>query len=148
MKQNYIEDIDCPPVAPILMESTRALGYSMETAIADIIDNSIAAKATEINIFFQSVENPCIGIIDNGVGMSKEIITEAMRYGSMSPLKRRTEQDLGRYGLGLKTASLSQCRNLTVVSKQRENIEGRMWNLDHVQETQKWSLQNLSKVET
>lgn len=142
-----LKDIDCPPFAPVLMESTRAIGYSMESAVADVIDNSIAAKANNIWIFYNCVPKPYIAICDDGVGMDNEQITEAMRYGTASPSDERREDDLGRYGLGMKTASLSQCRSLSVVSKQGEELVGRRWDLDHIIETQKWSLEQLDNFE-
>lgn len=114
-----MKTIDMPPFAPVLMESTRAMGYSLESAVADIIDNSIAAKADNIEIQFSPYTAvPYVSILDNGYGMSKEVINDAMRYGSQSSLDERESSDLGRFGLGLKTASLSQCRCLTVISKQ------------------------------
>ena len=141
------EDINCPPYAPVLMESTRAIGYSIEAAVADIIDNSVAAKATNIRIFYNTMPKPFVAIIDNGIGMNSQQITEAMRYGSISPSEERRSDDLGRYGLGLKTASLSQCRSLTVISKQNASIEGRRWDLDHIRKTERWSLEQLSTEE-
>lgn len=142
-----LKDIDCPPFAPVLMESTRAIGYSMESAVADVIDNSIAAKANNIWIFYNCAPKPYIAICDDGVGMDNEQITEAMRYGTASPSDERRADDLGRYGLGMKTASLSQCRSLSVVSKQKDKIVGRRWDLDHIINTQKWSLEQLDNSE-
>lgn len=142
-----LNDIECPPYAPVLMESTRSIGYSTESAIADIIDNSIAASAQNIRIRFMYTESPYIAIADDGRGMDSERITEAMRYGTSSPLEQRDKTDLGRYGLGLKTASLSQCRSLTVISMKDSIINGRMWDLDYVAETQKWSLIKLNNKE-
>jgi hypothetical protein len=141
------EDINCPPYAPVLMESTRAIGYSIESAVADIIDNSIAAKAKNIKIFFNCYPKPYIAICDDGQGMNDEKLTESMRYGSTNPSDVRSDDDLGRYGLGLKTASLSQCRSLTVISKLDSCYEGRRWDLDHIKATQKWSLEQLSEDE-
>jgi len=138
-------DIDCPPYAPVLMESTRAIGYSIESAVADIIDNSIAASATEIDIFYNTMPHPYIAIIDNGNAMDSDKITESMRYGSCSPSEERAEGDLGRYGLGMKMASLSQCRSLSVVSKKNDTVVARRWDLDHIIETQKWSLEQLGE---
>lgn len=132
--------IDLPPYAPVLMESTRAIGYSLEAAIADIIDNSIAAKATRVEIDFFPVGDSYISVFDNGIGMDEIAITTAMQYGSYNPLDDRDEFDLGRFGLGLKTASLSQCRKLTVVSCRNGELHGRRWDLDHVISTKKWSL--------
>ncbi len=141
------EDIECPPFAPVLMESTRAIGYSIESAIADVIDNSIAAKATEIRIQYNCIPKPYIVVCDNGCGMDNDGITEAMRYGTASPTEARREDDLGRYGLGMKTASLSQCRKLTVISKTKKELVGRRWDLDHVIDTKSWSLIRLGESE-
>lgn len=143
-----MKSIDMPPFAPTLMESTRAIGYSLEAAVADIIDNSIAAEASNIDIFYLDHKGaPYIAIIDNGIGMDGEQLSTAMRYGSRSPSDVRSETDLGRFGLGLKTASLSQCRVLTVASKRHDDLEVRRWDLDHVRETEQWSLLVLSEKE-
>lgn len=132
--------VDIPPYAPTLMESTRAIGYSIEAAIADIIDNSITANASQIDIDFFPIGQSYISILDNGYGMSEEELIVAMQYGSRSPLDTREDWDLGRYGLGMKTASLSQCRVLTVISKQNCNISGAQWNLNHIRQAETWSL--------
>ena len=134
---------ETPPFAPTLMESTRAIGYSLEAAIADIIDNSIAAKAGKVKISFFPIGDAYVCILDDGIGMNSDAIDIAMQYGSKSPSEIRELSDLGRYGLGLKTASLSQCRILTVVSKQGKELVGRRWDLDYVIQTQAWSLQVL-----
>lgn len=134
-----------PPHAPSLMESTRAIGYSVEAAISDIIDNSISAHAqnVHVNYFPNHPQGAYICILDDGDGMSAEILHEAMRYGSCNPDDERTKDDLGRYGLGLKTASLSQCRKLTVLSKQSGKICGRCWDLDYIRCTNAWTLLEL-----
>lgn len=142
-----MKTIDLPPYAPTLIESTRAIGYTLESAIADLVDNSIAAGATEIDITYFPSEDPQIGIIDNGSGMNGEELTKAMQYGSRNPQEHRSETDLGRFGLGLKTASLSQCRRLTVISKQEDSIEAREWNIDHVISQGSWSLIHLEGEE-
>ena len=131
---------DTPPYAPTLMESTRAIGYSIEAAIADIIDNSIAAEASTININFFPIGEAYISILDDGYGMSEEELTNAMKYGSWDPLQKRNEIDLGRYGLGMKTASFSQCRVLTVVTKSNGVVSAAQWNLDHIKAVGSWSL--------
>lgn len=132
--------IDLPPYAPTLIESTRAIGYSLEAAVADIIDNSIAASAKNVEIFFFPIDGAYVAILDDGSGMETEELNSAMQYGSKNPIDARDAKDLGRFGLGLKTASLSQCRCLTVVTKQGDRIEGRRWDIDHVAETGSWSL--------
>lgn len=134
-----MKTVNLPPFAPTLMESTRSIGYSIEAAIADIIDNSIAAEASMIDLDFFPID-AYISILDDGYGMDEEALQLAMQYGSKNPLDIRENNDLGRYGLGLKTASLSQCRKLTVISKQDCNIVGMRWDLDHVIASEKWSL--------
>lgn len=136
---------ETPPFAPVLMESTRAIGYSLEAAIADIIDNSIAAKAGKVQLSFFPVGDAYVSILDNGTGMDDAQMNIAMQYGSKSPTETRDSSDLGRYGLGLKTASLSQCRVLTVISKQGDQVIGRRWDLDYVIKTGAWSLLILDK---
>lgn len=135
-----MRDIDLPPYAPMLIESSRAIGYSLESAIADIIDNSVTAKAKNISIEYVPFNEPYIAILDDGHGMGEHKLTESMRYGCTDPNLQRESHDMGRYGLGLKTASLSQCRCLTVVTLQNDNIFARRWDLDHIKATGKWSL--------
>ena len=130
------------PSASILIESLRDIGYSFETAVADLIDNSITAGATIIQIFGVLDEGRArVAIVDNGCGMSHDELLEAMRPGSRSPLEDRERSDLGRFGLGLKTASFSQGRRLTVVSRQAGVTKAARWDLDHVAEVDEWSLQ-------
>ena len=142
-----MKTVDLPPYAPTLMESTRAIGYSIEAAIADIIDNSIAACASRVDIDFFPIGEAYISILDNGYGMSADELIVAMQYGSKSPLEARDEHDLGRYGLGLKTASLSQCRILTVLSKKSGIFAGAQWNLNHIKDAESWSLLLLDENE-
>ena len=137
--------IDLPPDAPLLMESTRAIGYSIETAIADVIDNSIAAKASQVDLDYFPLGKPYISILDNGSGMDEAELIAAMRYGSQSPKEKRSNSDLGRFGLGLKTASLSQCKVLSVISKKGGQIFGCQWNLNYIREVNGWSLILLNK---
>lgn len=106
-----------PPRASAMLESLRGLGYSTATALADIIDNSISAGAAEVYIDFtwKGMESR-VCVLDNGRGMSDAELESAMRLGDRDPLAHRAATDLGRFGMGLKTASLSQCRRLTVAS--------------------------------
>ncbi|MDF9866947.1 hypothetical protein OKW22_000506 [Bacilli bacterium PM5-3] len=138
------------PSASNMIESTRSIGYTFETALADIIDNSIFANSKKIEIFFDNGNN-CnsiyLEILDNGIGMNKEEIINAMKYGSSNVYSQRDEYDLGRFGLGLKTASLSQCRKLTVVSKKNGEISGCCWDLDLIKESDDWTLIILDDIE-
>ncbi|PCJ22650.1 MAG: ATP-binding protein [SAR86 cluster bacterium] len=137
-----------PPSASSLSESMRDLGYSLATAIADIIDNSITAEATEINVFCDLArDNPTLTIIDNGQGMSDKELLVAMKHGAINPKQERSPLDLGRFGLGLKTASFSQCRNLTVISSNKGALSGAEWDLDFVSEKDEWFLSILDQQE-
>ena len=130
------------PDPSALIEAFRGLGYSLPTAIADLIDNSITAQARRIEINFHwAGKDSHICILDDGHGMSGKILFEAMRPGSKSPLDARASHDLGRYGLGLKTASFSQCRELCVVSKpEGGSPSSYTWNLDYVCKHKEWRL--------
>ena len=128
------------PRADILVESTRSIGYTFESALADIIDNSIGNGATHIDVRFSSIDPKYIAILDDGCGMTPDELIIAMRYGSKNVNDQRAESDLGRFGLGLKTASLSQCRKLTVISKKNNVISAASWDLDFIIEQQGWSL--------
>lgn len=139
--------VTLPPYAPTLMESTRAIGYSIEAAIADIIDNSVSAEARRIDIDFFPIGEAFISILDDGHGMTSSELIKAMQYGSRNPLEERDENDLGRYGLGMKTASLSQCRVLTVLTKKNGVFSGAQWNLNQVQQSEDWTLILLDECE-
>lgn len=143
-----MEDYRAPPKASSLIESMRDIGYSFETALADIIDNSITAKSTVIDIFCDAdSDDPVIAILDDGNGMSREKLLDAMRPGSQNPLDNRDEGDLGRFGLGLKTASFSQCRRLTVVTRNQSGVSAARWDLDYVAYKDDWLLQILNTGE-
>lgn len=122
-----------PPSAAALVGSLRGVGYSLETAIADILDNSIAAGAKSIEIQWEWNDGEPVGwILDDGSGMHTDRLVEAMRFGGIGPEAERSAEDLGRFGLGLKTASLSQCRQLTVVSKTPSGLPSFTWDLDQL----------------
>ena len=125
------------PVPSILVESLRDIGYSLNSAI----DNSIAANATEVQIFAIPGDDFRIAIIDNGEGLGREELKQAMRLGSSDPRQERELNDLGRFGLGLKTASFSQCRRLTVLSRKGgENGAAFTWDLDFISQENQWDL--------
>jgi len=133
---------DCPPKPEAMINSLRAFGYDLPMAIADLVDNSIFAKAKNIVIDYAwNAAKPWIRIADDGTGMSEVRLREAMRLGSQSPLETRAKEDLGRFGLGLKTASFSQCRAVTVYTKTGPGQTAtRCWDLEHVQESRRWEL--------
>ena len=137
-----------PPSAASLSASLRDLGYSLETAIADLIDNSISADATDIQLFCHSSgATPVLVIADNGRGMTEGEVIAAMRHGAADPRKPRSPKDLGRFGLGLKTASFSQCRRLSVVSAKNGERSGAEWSLSQVEEDDDWFISILEPEE-
>ncbi|MBI4548478.1 MAG: ATP-binding protein, partial [Ignavibacteriae bacterium] len=108
------EKANAEPEASSMIETFRAIGYSTEAAIADIIDNSISAEAKNIWVDYEwNGEATTISIIDDGCGMTNEELIIAMRPGSKNPLDIRDQKDLGRFGMGLKTASISQSKKFT-----------------------------------
>lgn len=128
------------PYAPLLIESMRSLGYSFDTAVADLIDNSVSARSKNIQILLDPSDDPQLLIFDDGHGMNAATLEEALRFGSRGPNVARASHDLGRFGLGLKSASLSQCRRLVVASKQQGQLCCFSWDLDEVQRTNDWSV--------
>jgi hypothetical protein len=134
--------VDASPKASVLIESMRDIGYSLETALADVVDNSITAGASTIELFADtSTSDIRIGIVDDGEGMTEPELLAAMRLGSRNPLQERNAGDLGRFGLGLKIASFSQCRRLTVVTRRDGKTSAAIWDFDHVAKTDEWEVQ-------
>ncbi|MFC1574758.1 ATP-binding protein [Gemmatimonadota bacterium] len=132
--QAELEFDDVAPDASAMIESMRAHGYTLATAIADLIDNSIAAESQNVWLRFEW-EGPdsWVSVVDDGIGMSEAELVQAMRLGSRSPLEERAATDLGRFGLGLKTASFSQARRLTVITRPTpDRTFVRRWDLDHL----------------
>jgi hypothetical protein len=128
------------PSARRLIGSLRDIGYDLPVAIADLIDNSIAAGATSLRLdmCFDGADS-WIRLADDGSGMSEGALVEALRFGSR---RRYTPSDLGKFGLGLKVASLSQCRRLTVASRStsRGRVRVARWDLDHIESTDRWEV--------
>ena len=136
------------PPAASLIKGIRAIGYSFSTAVADIIDNSITAEATEIKIYFDPLDDePYFLIFDNGYGMNRSELENAMLFGSNREGKIDCEQDLGRFGLGLKSASLSQCKKFIVISKKYGRINAMSYDIDEIEKTNSWDLQILDDIE-
>lgn len=132
-------ELELPPRAAALVESLRDMGYSLQTALADVIDNSITANARNIQLLADTHDDiPAIGVLDDGVGMTRDELFEAMRPGTRGPLEARPSNDLGRFGLGLKTASFSQCRRLTIVTRKNRTASCAVWDLDKVAARDRW----------
>ena len=133
--------VELPPVAALLMQSLRSVGYTLHAALADLIDNSIAANARTLRIDFDVFAAGYVAILDNGSGMDEATLIGAMRFGSRDPREYRSGTDLGRFGLGLKTASLSQCRRFTVASLQDGALSLARWDLDECERRGSWWLE-------
>jgi hypothetical protein len=133
------EGYEAGPSAAALIEGLRDFGYTLETALADVVDNSITADAQTIRIFADfNAGDPRIAIVDDGSGMSEAELRIAMRPGGRSPSDGRKASDLGRFGLGMKTASFSQGRRLTVVTSKAGQRSVARWDLDFVAKADRW----------
>lgn len=120
-----------PPRAGAMLESLRGLGYTPASALADVIDNSVSAgaKVIAVNLVWAGSQSR-ISVLDNGVGMTDAELESAMRLGDKNPLDTRSASDLGRFGMGLKTSSFSQCRTVTVASVKDGERSCLRWDLD------------------
>lgn len=136
-----MEEINLPPDPERMIEGLRDTGYEFNTAVADIVDNSIAANATKVELWLGADlrGNIRLSIADNGDGMDRAGLLNAMQYGSKA---RPNAASLGKYGLGLKTASTAFCKRLSVLSRPAGDIPPLMatWDLHHVAEARKWAL--------
>lgn len=137
MTTSELDTEDVTPKPEDFIMSIAEQGYSLETAIADLIDNSISAKADRIEVLLDTSSRPFrLFIADNGRGMDEDALKSAMRFPSSSMEGVRGASDLGRFGLGLKTASFSQTRHFTVLSKESESEDycGRTWDVGLLRE--------------
>ena len=135
-----VEKIELIPDPSRIIEGLRDTGYDFNTAMADLVDNSISAGATIIDVRINlDVHNEITVLIaDNGCGMNFEGLKNAMTYGSK---KRDDPKSLGKFGLGLKTASTAFCRSLSVLSKTNESEYNKVkWDLDYVASVNAWEL--------
>lgn len=111
------------PTADVLMSSMRSMGYTFEAAVADIIDNSISAEANSVQIYFPvDPAELFIAICDNGYGMDRAELFDAMKYGSSLKRGKRSESDLGRFGLGLKSASLLKSLKCKIITRFEQRV--------------------------
>ncbi|WP_237237790.1 ATP-binding protein [Sphingomonas melonis] len=136
-----IEEVELPPDPERVIVGLRDTGYEFNTAVADIVDNSIAANATKVQLWLAAGMKGDIRLLiaDNGDGMDRQGLINAMQYGSKA---RPSAASLGKYGLGLKTASTAFCKRLSVISRPDGKTQPLMatWDLYHVAKVNKWSL--------
>jgi hypothetical protein len=140
--KDYIKAEIAKPNPKSTINSYRSFGYNLSTAIADIVDNSISANATEIKISFKwDGQNSYISVLDNGIGMNVSELVLALTPGGKDPEDERHLNDLGRFGMGLKTASFSQCKRLTCITKKENNFTiKRCWDIDFINQENEWQL--------
>lgn len=142
-----IEKPKIPPAAS-LIQGLRCIGYSFSTALADIIDNSISAGAKNIQILADpDVDEPYLCVFDDGCGMGRKELDNAMTLGSDRENKEDSDMELGRFGLGLKSASFSQCLKLTVASKKTSRINAMCYDLAKIQSLNEWVIEDLEDDE-
>jgi len=136
-----MDKIIIPPPAKQLINGIRSMGYTFSTALADIVDNSITAKATYIDVIFEPLDSmPYLCILDNGDGMTEKELENAMTFGTNRDDRVYSFDDLGRFGLGLKTASLSQCTELIVVSKKQGKLCALSYDLELINKSNQWAV--------
>jgi len=140
MKDKIITNIvseDASPNPEFLIKSIAEQGYSLETSLADLMDNSISSNADKIEVLIDMEEEPFrLFLADNGDGMSEEELVRNMQFPSNSPDNKRNSEDLGRFGLGMKTASFSQTRKFTVLSRKKgeKKYSARTWDVDYLRD--------------
>lgn len=107
-------------VSSNFIRAVRESGYlSLSTAIAELIDNSLQAEASDVAISIRRPSAnslPQIEVEDNGTGMSTSALAACLRFGGSSRFDQRTS--FGRFGMGLPAASLSQTRRVEVTAWQ------------------------------
>jgi hypothetical protein len=141
--------VDMSPDPKSHVKTLMRIGYTMSSAVADILDNSITAGSKRVDIYSPpGLDEPLISILDDGCGMGTDELIQNMQIGCKDPSLERGDGDLGRFGSGMKTASFSQARRLTVVSK-KEGSEAiaAVWDIDKIEETNSWCLEVLSAKE-
>ena len=119
------------PDAEGVLTALARIGYELEVALADLVDNSIDANADTILIrFFRSDDQLIsVGVVDDGDGMSVKRLNEAMGFGTDTG---KGSEQLGKYGMGLKSASFSQCLSVTVITKRRGAVAAMRWTADNI----------------
>jgi hypothetical protein len=128
-----------------MFQAVSRIGYQIQESLADLIDNSIDAEATKVLIrFFRDGDRLTdLAVVDNGNGMTSAELQEAMRFGSKN---KKGSSELGKYGMGLKSASFNQANTLVVVSKKASTVSGRQWTVESIKDG--WKLEKLDQAWT
>ncbi|MBS0026058.1 ATP-binding protein [Chitinophaga sp. 22321] len=148
--ENHELTEDATPDPEFLITSIAEQGYTLETSLADLIDNSITAEATEVEILIDTSSEPFVLFLaDNGNGMSEDVLKKNMKFPSSSVTHARNTDDLGRFGLGMKTASFSQTRAFTVISREKgsQQFSARTWDVEYLKKEKRWLVIRNTKEE-
>lgn len=143
MENRNIQSEIADPNPEFLIKSIAEQGYSLESSLADLMDNSVSANANKIEVLIKMEQEPfTLFVADNGHGMDEDALKVNMQFPSNSPEEERSVFDLGRFGLGMKTASFSQTRCFTVLSRKKgtKNYSGRTWDVSYLKQVGKWRL--------
>jgi len=143
MENRNIQSEIADPNPEFLIKSIAEQGYSLESSLADLMDNSVSANANKIEVLIKMEQEPfTLFVADNGHGMDEEALKVNMQFPSNSPEEERNAFDLGRFGLGMKTASFSQTRCFTVLSRKKgtKTYSGRTWDVNYLKQVCKWRL--------
>ncbi len=143
MENRNLQSEIADPNPEFLIKSIAEQGYSLESSLADLMDNSVSANANKIEVLIKMEQEPfTLFVADNGHGMDEEALKANMQFPSNSPEEERNTFDLGRFGLGMKTASFSQTRCFTVLSRKKgtKNYSGRTWDVNYLKQVCKWRL--------
>lgn len=127
------------PNAGKLIESLRHLGYNNYSAICDLVDNSFDAEASTVSIEIEVVSGEIlITIADDGIGMDEKTLDQALKLGSLTD--RAIQSDLGKFGMGLVTASLSIAKKTSILTK---GSSGEVWksytDVDEIKKSNQFS---------
>ena len=142
-----MKTFNAAPSAGSHIKTLGKIGYNLNTAISDIIDNSISAESSNIRISFDHVKR-IITILDDGYGMERDELKQNMVIGCKDPSDVREKNDLGRFGSGMKTASFSVADKLTVISKTKSTpLSAFQWDVQKVIETDDWCLSELNNTD-
>lgn len=132
------EESAIPNAKKFMSVVLRGSNYNFSTALADLVDNSIQAEADTVDIYVD-FETLTVSVLDNGTGMTDEVHLESMKVASET--RDYSENDLGKYGTGMKAASFSQADRLIVATKHSSNpsVLVRCLDLDHINRVDDWN---------
>jgi hypothetical protein len=139
-----------PPDPAVLLRSLRGIGYSVEDAVSDIVDNSLSAGAKTIDVRLRDRgDDVTVDVVDDGRGLTRDELLIALTLGATErdPGLSRREEDLGRFGLGLKTASFAVAQRMSLFTRRDDHADGAAWDLSEVARTREWLLSDLGEQE-